>query len=190
MFILFSSVLSITVLRLQPCLPTNFFHHWLNQINLHMLEIDCCFRNTLLWWKTQCVFALWFPFGLTSPSHLSWFIFQSDTYLQNTFTVSGRSHLISLRKISPQVKVLYQKSKSFTCRNYRSAWELMIAGLVIHTGELKPFYHCPFQSKLPLKAWQKKKEGHTIRLFAKFQHRSSKVFLARKQYRSWGHMES
>lgn len=103
----------ITVWRLQLCSLTNFFHHWLSQTNLHKLKIGRFFQNTLLWRKTCLLYDFQFPFGLTSWSHPSCFIFQWCICLQNLhFTVSGKSHLISIRKSLHWWKFFMRKAKA------------------------------------------------------------------------------
>lgn len=117
------------------------------------------------------VFALWFPISFwlnPSVSPLMFYVSVRHLLAESPFHSLWKVSSDFTRKISPQVKMLYQKSKSCTSRDYRSAWELVIAGLVIHTGELKPFYLGPFQSEPHLKARRKKNEGHAIRRFAKY----------------------
>lgn len=117
------------------------------------------------------VFALWFliSFWLNlSISPLMFSISRRHFLAESLFQSSWKLSSHFSWKISPQVKVLYWKRKSCTIRDYRSAWELVIAGLAILIRELKPFYYKLFQSELLLNAWGRKNEEHAVRRFAKW----------------------
>lgn len=120
---------------------------------------------------TEDVFALWFliSFRLNlSISPLMFYISRRHLLAESLFQSSWKFSSHFNWKISPQVKVLYRKRKRCTIRDYRSAWELVIAGLAILIRELKPFYYKLLQSELLLNAWGRKNEEHAIRRFAKW----------------------